>query len=348
MNIGNVIRKYRKELGLTQEEMAVRLGVTTPAVNKWENNNTQPDISMVVPIARLLGISTDELLSYKEELTPEEAFEYIGAIRDRLLEEPFDIVFLDAKRKIEEFPNSEILKLYMTTALDSARVQLEVENSDSYDENIISWFTQLIESQDDNVKRSAVGSLFHLYERKGEYEKAEKYLDHMSDENPNKKVLQANVYAKTDRKDEAYTTYEQLIWEEVANIRIAINAFQTFCIEENNLKLAHKLADINGKIANSFDMGIYHEVESQLDIAMTEKDVAKTAKVIKKLIDNCGTIMDFTKSDLYAHIYTKSADKELENHAESLRKDLIRRFAEDKALYYMKGNEYWESLKKLK
>ena len=37
MNIGSVIKKYRKELGYAQEEMANRLGVTTPAVNKWEN-----------------------------------------------------------------------------------------------------------------------------------------------------------------------------------------------------------------------------------------------------------------------------------------------------------------------
>ena len=37
MNIGSVIKKYRKDIGLTQEEMANRLGVTAPAVNKWEN-----------------------------------------------------------------------------------------------------------------------------------------------------------------------------------------------------------------------------------------------------------------------------------------------------------------------
>ena len=41
MNIGNVIKKYRKELGYTQEEMANRLGVTTPAVNQWENGVSQ-------------------------------------------------------------------------------------------------------------------------------------------------------------------------------------------------------------------------------------------------------------------------------------------------------------------
>ncbi len=35
---------FSKEKGLTQEEMATRLGVSTPAVNKWENDNTLPDI----------------------------------------------------------------------------------------------------------------------------------------------------------------------------------------------------------------------------------------------------------------------------------------------------------------
>ena len=40
MDIGSVIKKYRKEAGLTQEEMAERLGVTTPAVSKWENGGS--------------------------------------------------------------------------------------------------------------------------------------------------------------------------------------------------------------------------------------------------------------------------------------------------------------------
>ena len=37
MQIGEVIRKYRKRKNMTQEEIANRLGVTAPAVNKWEN-----------------------------------------------------------------------------------------------------------------------------------------------------------------------------------------------------------------------------------------------------------------------------------------------------------------------
>lgn len=72
MQLGEVIRKYRKSKGMTQEEMAVRLGITASAVNKWENGNSFPDIMLLAPIARLLGITTDELLSFREELTPEE------------------------------------------------------------------------------------------------------------------------------------------------------------------------------------------------------------------------------------------------------------------------------------
>ena len=69
MEIGAVIRKYRKEKEMTQEEMA---GVTASAVNKWENGNTLPDVALLAPVARLLGITTDTLLSYREKLTERE------------------------------------------------------------------------------------------------------------------------------------------------------------------------------------------------------------------------------------------------------------------------------------
>ena len=59
MNIGEVIRHYRKAQNLTQEEVARRLGVTAPAVNKWERGATLPDITLLAPLARLFGISCE-------------------------------------------------------------------------------------------------------------------------------------------------------------------------------------------------------------------------------------------------------------------------------------------------
>ena len=80
MEIGQVIRRYRKKKNMTQEEMADRLGVSGPAVNKWERGNSYPDITLLAPIARLLGITPDVLLSFREEMTKEEINSLVAQI----------------------------------------------------------------------------------------------------------------------------------------------------------------------------------------------------------------------------------------------------------------------------
>jgi len=65
--IGNRITKYRKEMGLTQESLAEKLGVSSQAVSKWENDASCPDISLLPQLCRELGITTDELLTGKSD-----------------------------------------------------------------------------------------------------------------------------------------------------------------------------------------------------------------------------------------------------------------------------------------
>lgn len=56
MKISEMIRKKRKEQGMTQERVAAALGVTAPAVNKWEKGITCPDIALLPALARLCWI----------------------------------------------------------------------------------------------------------------------------------------------------------------------------------------------------------------------------------------------------------------------------------------------------
>ena len=66
-SIGSRICKYRKEKGMTQEELASHLGVSSQAVSKWENDISCPDISLLPQLARVLGVTTDAILSGKHE-----------------------------------------------------------------------------------------------------------------------------------------------------------------------------------------------------------------------------------------------------------------------------------------
>ena len=66
ISLGNNIKYARKKLGLTQEELAGQIGVTPQAVSKWEKGTGMPDISMIVPLAQTLSVSTDTLFGLVE------------------------------------------------------------------------------------------------------------------------------------------------------------------------------------------------------------------------------------------------------------------------------------------
>ena len=61
MTFSEIIAKYRKELGLTQEGLALKLGVTNQAVSKWESGQSCPDIALLPLLADLFGITLDQL-----------------------------------------------------------------------------------------------------------------------------------------------------------------------------------------------------------------------------------------------------------------------------------------------
>ena len=64
-HIGQKIKELRRKNDLTQEKLADFLGVTYQSVSKWECGTTMPDLALIVPLARVLGVTTDELLGMK-------------------------------------------------------------------------------------------------------------------------------------------------------------------------------------------------------------------------------------------------------------------------------------------
>lgn len=62
MDIGNKIQNARKNTGLTQSELAQKLGVSRQSVSNWENNRAYPDIVSIINISDICEISLDSLL----------------------------------------------------------------------------------------------------------------------------------------------------------------------------------------------------------------------------------------------------------------------------------------------
>lgn len=77
---GAFIRQRRKELSLNQKQLADKLGVTDKAVSKWETGRSAPDISLLIPLSEVLGVSVAEML--KGEKIEEEK---LSAVSDEIV-----------------------------------------------------------------------------------------------------------------------------------------------------------------------------------------------------------------------------------------------------------------------
>lgn len=75
--ISSFIKNKRKELGITQEELAERLFVTEKAISRWETGRGTPDISLLLPLSKELNIDVSELLNGEENINTNNNIEQI-------------------------------------------------------------------------------------------------------------------------------------------------------------------------------------------------------------------------------------------------------------------------------
>lgn len=67
-SFGNRLCRFRKEKNFTQDDIAKKLNISYQAVSKWENDITNPDISVLLELSEILGVSLNTLLGKKEEV----------------------------------------------------------------------------------------------------------------------------------------------------------------------------------------------------------------------------------------------------------------------------------------
>ncbi len=111
-NLAENIRSCRKRLGLTQEQLAERLGITLGTVSKWERGNSEPELSYIMDLAELFHESVDALIGFTMRGTDaDEEADRIEAMCERLTAAesaerlPIDAIAEEYESALKKFPN---------------------------------------------------------------------------------------------------------------------------------------------------------------------------------------------------------------------------------------------------
>lgn len=151
IKINEQIAFFRKQKGLTQEELASALGVTNQSVSKWESAQCCPDIQLLPTIAKLFDVSIDELFGYNA---------------DNSLSE----ICLKIKKYFSSLPEREAFEgayriaalLHEAAVTDGYKQTMPWEEKDYSAENTLSWGMSVCSEPEGSTARKSSGIFFSL------------------------------------------------------------------------------------------------------------------------------------------------------------------------------------------
>ncbi len=103
LNIAKTIITKRKEKGITQENLAVYIGVSKASVSKWETSQSYPDITFLPQLAAYFNITIDELIGYSPQMTKEDIKKLYHRLSSDFSSQPFDIVLAECRVIIKKY-----------------------------------------------------------------------------------------------------------------------------------------------------------------------------------------------------------------------------------------------------
>ncbi len=311
MTIHQTIFQRRKQLGLTQEQVAEYLGVTAPAVNKWEKGNTCPDIALLSPLARLLKIDLNTLLGFHQDLTAQEVELFCSQVRQTAASQGFEAGFALAQEKVFAYPNCDSLVYNLALLLQSLLFSagLDEKNATGFWEAIHAWYQRLTESENDAIRNSANYLLASQAISKRQFETAQTHLDQMPNRNdtPDKRMLQAALYLQQSRAQEAAKLLEQTLMAAVADVQTLLYQLINADLALGELDAAAQVAERVAMFTDTFSLSPYGKFVARFQIAAARKDPVQTTAILGDMLDSLKCVWDPRASFLYSHIPSNGA-----------------------------------------
>lgn len=305
MPLNTVIRTIRKELNLTQEQIADYLGVTTPAVNKWEKGVTYPDISLLPPLARILKIDLNTLLCFEESLTKNEITQFGKEIINSIENDGYESGFCLAKEKIQEYPNCMELIDYTAVLLDGALLIYGtiLENKDFYEEQIFSLYERAANGGDEKIRNKALYMLVSKYTLKEDYEKAQQMLDLLPERlDLDKNQLQSQIFYKQNKLEEASKILEQKLLKGINEVQMTIFSLIDVELSAENDEKVKKLSNGLRELVKQFELWDYSAYVATLRIATKRKNVSDTITTLRSMLDKLMNPWSLQDTTLYNHL----------------------------------------------
>jgi transcriptional regulator with XRE-family HTH domain len=349
LNIGETILQLRKKKNITQEQLAIMVGVSAGAVSKWETGNSTPDILLLAPLARALNTSLDILLSFQQELSETEVADIKKELTEVFLYKGYAVGEEKCKSYLKEYPNSIYLKftvagmiqMYSSMSEDASEELIKIRLQDS-----LTLYKQVATSRETKYAPIAIYCIASIYMMLENYEESEKALKELPKITANPMDLFPTLYMKQGKKEEARKLCSSMLFQQLNQSYLMLSTLANISKDEGDYDKAFLYIDAVYKLQNIFKVGA-HLAEykySKLSIEIHEKEEA--SKWFKAYVK--GVLSD--GYDYHDNPYFNNIELEVKPEGQKIiRKKVLQSLIDEEEFKVLTGiSEYHEAINELK
>lgn len=284
MRMNEIIKEKRKALDMTQEQMAAYLGVTAPAVHKWEKGTSLPDTALLPALARLLHVDLNTLFAFEKELTEQEINVFVNEMIQEIQKSGYEAGFETAMEKVREFPNCEKLLLSIASALDGALTIFCVEEREKYTKDIENLYERAAQSMEEKVRNSANQMLIIKALQRKEFDKAERLWEALPEIQIDKKMVKAAIYMNQQKDLEAIRLLEENLYIAAAKAQNCLVDLM-LCFEKTGQQEELEFCgETLKKVVDALGLWSYGKYMADYQVAIAKKDREKTLEALRLML----------------------------------------------------------------
>lgn len=281
---GKRICRLRKQINMTQKDLANLLGISEPAVCKWETDSSMPDIMLLTPLARALHTDVNTLLSYEETASPEQVKEIADIAEETGRTNGTEAELRYWKERLKEYPNSEPLKLVCVKRLMQQQVQgVATEEQKSVLEELL---LTLCKSEETEMKFEAQRYLASFYITGQRFAEAESILATLSSFDFNARHLNALLLQVKKEYEAAQKEAEQFLFECVQNALISLSRLASIAAITKETEKERTYAEMMCRMEEEFGIPFYRGAMQLMGCYLQAGENDAAAECFEKYVDN--------------------------------------------------------------
>ena len=183
MHLNQIIRTKRLAAGLTQEALAQKVGVTSPAVSKWEKGISYPDITLLPILARNLNTDVNTLLDFSADLDPAALRRFYTKLTATAQKDGWKAAVALVDEELREYPSVPQLQMMVPAFLQGLKSDIPTNEWPAVRERIIQLY-QASERPHSSLPEAQIAAegLFQFFLSEHEFDAAEKQLQNLPSE----------------------------------------------------------------------------------------------------------------------------------------------------------------------